>query len=184
MKHQQHKNVLDYQRRRHLLLSLAHRQNASNLRRFSDALSLISKVFGEYVVMCRYLESRIPSTQHQHINTLHTCLYMDIDIRHQMLDIIQYKLNRNQTLDIRQYILHRYQTIYTTQTLDIRHQTVDIRHQKLDIRNHILHRHQTFHNIRYIDIRHQNSKICKQRYQTFRQYTLYTITTQTLDIKQ
>ena len=64
IKGQQHKNVLDYEKRRHLLLSLAHRQNASNLRRFSDALSLISKVFGEYVVMCRYLESRIPSTQH------------------------------------------------------------------------------------------------------------------------
>ena len=38
MKRQQRKNVLDYQRKRHLLLSLDHRQNASNLRGFSDAM--------------------------------------------------------------------------------------------------------------------------------------------------
>ena len=32
-------------RRRHLLRSLSTPENASNLRRFSDALSLINKVF-------------------------------------------------------------------------------------------------------------------------------------------
>ena len=46
MKRQQGKIMLDYWRRRHQLISLSSRENAWNLRRFSDALSLISKVFG------------------------------------------------------------------------------------------------------------------------------------------
>ena len=53
MKRQQRKNILDYWRRWYLLLSLAHRQNATNLRRFSDALSLISKVFAPTTFVCQ-----------------------------------------------------------------------------------------------------------------------------------
>jgi len=45
MKRQQGKYIPDFWRRRHYLLSMVTRENASNLRRFSDALSLISKVF-------------------------------------------------------------------------------------------------------------------------------------------
>ena len=46
MKRQQGKYIPDFWRRRHYLLFMVTQENASNLSRFSDALSLISKVFG------------------------------------------------------------------------------------------------------------------------------------------
>ena len=46
MKRQQGKYIPDFWRRRRYLLSMVTRENASNLRKFPDALSLISKVFG------------------------------------------------------------------------------------------------------------------------------------------
>ena len=160
MKGQQHKNVLDYEKRRHLLLSLAHRQNASNLRRFSDALSLISKVFGEYWVCVgiQNLEYQVLNISIQILFTQPCTSYTltTLDFRHQTLDNINYIEIRHQTLDNIYYIDNRHwklKNIYS----DIRHQTLDYlyyidnRHQTLDTRQHTKHRHQT------LDIRYQTT---------------------------
>ena len=86
------KYVLDYQRRRHLLPFLAHQQNAKNLRRFSDALYLISKVFDDMQLFCQktWQEFRKPCLIIQYqspvngkhsgmVPMMHICFYICMD---------------------------------------------------------------------------------------------------------